>query len=92
MRNKKFYLTQISAPIIGLTVCFLVSKILPYFLLQFFQERNGVYIVTFVFIIFISLGLSMYLWGRILVLFGILTKDESKGYPFSKPWERKGRA
>jgi len=28
----------------------------------------------------------MSLWGRILVFLGILTKEEAKGYPYSKPW------
>jgi hypothetical protein len=31
---------------------------------------------------------SMYLWGRILVVIGVLTKEEAKGYPYSKPWVR----
>jgi hypothetical protein len=30
---------------------------------------------------------SMVLWGRILVMLGILSKEEAKGYPYSKPWE-----
>lgn len=40
-------------------------------------------------IVFLALPLSMYLWGRILVLVGILTKDEARGYPFPKPWEKR---
>ena len=31
----------------------------------------------------------IFLWGRILVLIGILSKEEAKGYPYSKPWEKK---
>lgn len=34
-----------------------------------------------------------HLWGRILVFFGILSKEEVKGYPFSAPWQnRKNRS
>jgi hypothetical protein len=31
----------------------------------------------------------MTLWGRVLVLVGLLTKEEAKGYPYSKPWLEK---
>ena len=50
------------------------------------------FLSVFVFVslfIFTMLG-SMLLWGRILVWLGILDKDEAKGYPYAKPWERKG--
>jgi hypothetical protein len=32
--------------------------------------------------------LGMVLWGRFLVVIGLLTKEEARGYPYSKPWER----
>ena len=37
---------------------------------------------------FLIPGLTgMFLWGRLLVLIGMLTKKEAKGYPFSDPRE-----
>ncbi len=40
-----------------------------------------------IFSILVDIPLSMYIWGRVLVLLGVLTKEEANGYPFSKPWE-----
>ncbi len=34
--------------------------------------------------------LGMVLWGRLLVVIGLLTKEEARGYPYGKPWG-KGR-
>ena len=37
---------------------------------------------------YVALGFAgMFLWGRMLVLIGILTKEEAKGYHFSNPWK-----
>ena len=38
--------------------------------------------------IFVLIG-SIILWGKMLVFMGILTKEEAKGYPYSKPWVNK---
>ena len=27
------------------------------------------------------------LWGKLLVVVGVLTKEEARGYPYSRPWE-----
>ena len=34
---------------------------------------------------------TLWLWGRVLVLFGVLSKEEAKGYPFSEPWKQDRR-
>jgi hypothetical protein len=31
--------------------------------------------------------LGMVLWGKLLVVIGLLTKEEARGYPYSKPWQ-----
>lgn len=36
----------------------------------------------------ICVAASLYLWRLVLVHLGVLTPDEAKGYPFSRPWER----
>ena len=83
--KKKFIFTQISAPIIGLGTCFLaavfIGKCFPIKTLGFMKV-----VLLGVGYIVLLIG-SIYFWGRILVLLGILTKEEAKGYPFSKPWK-----
>lgn len=32
--------------------------------------------------------LAMVLWGKVLVWLHVLTAEEARGYPYSKPWER----
>ena len=39
--------------------------------------------------IFLTVPITMVIWGKILVVFGILSKSEAKGYPWSKPWKEK---
>jgi hypothetical protein len=31
--------------------------------------------------------LAVVLWGRLLVAIGLLTREEARGYPYSRPWE-----
>ncbi len=52
-----------------------------------FYELNLIKVALIVITFGIILIGSMLLWGRVLVLFGALTKEEAKGYPYSKPWE-----
>jgi len=53
------------------------------------KENNTLSLLVFIgFLGGILIG-SMVLWGKVLVLMGILTKDEAKGYPYSKPWENR---
>lgn len=88
---KKFLFTQLSAPIIGFLALFLVLILTKEHFRVFFTLeplslflKVGVVIALFLFVL---LG-SMYVWGRVLVRLGILTKEEAKGYPYSKPWEK----
>jgi hypothetical protein len=37
-------------------------------------------------------ALAMALWGKMLVCLGVLSAEEARGYPYSKPWERDGAA
>jgi hypothetical protein len=38
--------------------------------------------------LFVFAVLAMFLWGKVLVRLGVLTAEEARGYPYSKPWER----
>lgn len=88
---KKFLFTQLSAPIIGFGSWFLVLFLIKDNLRSFLDSnsysillRISIYVGLFIVVV---LG-SILIWGRILVLLGILTKEEAKGYPYSKPWEK----
>ncbi|MFC1703946.1 hypothetical protein ACFL1E_04080 [Candidatus Omnitrophota bacterium] len=86
MKNKKFIFTQISAPFIGGGSVILGAMFFrKHFPIQTFTLLTTV--LTMVGFLVVLVG-SILLWGRILVLLGILTKEEAKGYPFSKPWEQ----
>ena len=59
-----------------------LDKLVPFNLDLLFRPGLGRRLLLFFF------GLSM----TPMVLIGILTKEEAKGYPFSKPWERSGNS
>jgi hypothetical protein len=85
--RKKFLFTQVSAPIVGSGTALLVAlcwgKYSPI-------DRNLSSFKVWIALgsLFLALCLSMYLWGRLLVLLGVLTREEANDYPFSKPWEK----
>ncbi len=84
---KKFYFTQISAPLVGFAGLFLLLGTARHF--RWLTDINSVsQIILLVLIFVVGLVGSMVLWGRFLVAVGILTKEEVKGYPYSKPWEK----
>jgi hypothetical protein len=89
---KKYLFTQLSAPIIGFAGFFLLLRVTKERFPAFFDLESGS--LFFIAAVFIALLLSsllglMFVWGRILVYLGILTKEEAKGYPYSKPWGEK---
>jgi len=92
----RFLFTQLSAFVvffvtIGIVVL-LIGRVID--LPSWCRERPGsalqVLGLVAVGAVIICVGcLGMVLWGRLLVVFGLLTKKESRGYPYSKPWERR---
>jgi hypothetical protein len=88
----KFLFTQLSAPIIGFVGFFLLLRVTKVCFPELFDLESGsLFFIAAVFIalLLFSLLVSMFVWGRILVFLGILTKEEAKGYPYSKPWGKK---
>jgi hypothetical protein len=84
---KKFYFTQISAPLVGFAGLFLQIGTAKHF--HWLTDFKSVsQIILLIFILVVGLIGSMVLWGRLLVVVGILTKEEAKGYPYAKPWEK----
>jgi hypothetical protein len=88
---KKFLFTQLSAPIVGFGSWFLVLILIKDKLRSLIDSnfysiflKISIYIVLFIFVVMVS----MLIWGRILVLLGIMTKEEAKGYPYSTPWKK----
>jgi len=85
-KNTKFLLTQISAPIVGIASVFLIIFLTKGISPNLFSELNFFKVSVVIIIFGIVLIGSMAIWGKILVLFKILSKEEAKGYPYSKPW------
>ena len=83
----KYYFTQLSAPIVGVGIVLLLLALVGKFHII---ETDNIDIVDTIIIsiIFLTVPVSMVIWGKILVLFGILNKDDAKGYPWSKPWKK----
>jgi hypothetical protein len=86
--GKKYLFTQVSAPIVGCLSSYAVLRVLLYYFSGYFQRDSVLYVITFGAAIIAACLIGMFLWGRVLVLFKILSKDEAKGYPFAKPWEK----
>ena len=85
-KNAKFLFTQISAPIIGIASVFLIIFLTKEISPNLFSDLNFLKVSVFMIVLFIILIGSMAIWGKILVLFKILSNEEAKGYPYSKPW------
>jgi hypothetical protein len=85
----RFLFTQLSAFVVFFLtagiICVLLGRAVGFPLSA--QERPAPLFLLAV----IGIGcigiLAMVLWGKLLVLIGVLTKEEARGYPFSKPWE-----
>jgi len=86
--RKRFYFARLSAPIVAGFGCLLVLKIAAYLFPQGFAAHAIFDAAAFSTIALFAAGLSMYLWGRLLVLCGIINDDEGSGHPYSRPWEK----
>lgn len=86
--KKKYIFTQISAPIVGCLSSYAVLRVLLYFFSNHFQKDSALHVIIFGVVIVAACLIGMLLWGRALLFLKILTKDEVKGYPFAKPWEK----
>jgi len=91
----RFLFTQLSAlPVFFITmgiVVLLLGRIID--LPSWLRERPGSAMQVLGLIVAVSaIGcvgiLGMVLWGRLLVVVGLLAKEEARGYPYSKPWEK----
>jgi len=85
--KRKFIFTQISAPIVGCLSAYTTIRCLMYFLANWYQGDKVSHVIFFAVTVLGSCMFGMFLWGQLLVKFGILSTKEAKGYPFAKPWE-----
>jgi len=88
-RIGKYLFTQISGLFVALISVFvlilLIRKIQPSLL-----DLADLLSISIFMIFFLSVLIgSMILWGKLLVFVGLLTEEEAKGYPYSKPWMEK---
>lgn len=83
--KSKYIFTQISAVIIFFLSAYLFTKVMKHYS---WQNNIKMVLISIVFWV-ATYGLLLCIWGRILVALGVLSKEEAKGYPFSKPWEKK---
>ncbi|MBU4316821.1 MAG: hypothetical protein KKF30_06055 [Proteobacteria bacterium] len=86
--EKKYLFTQGSAPIVGCLSSYAVLRVLLYYFSGRFQKDSILHVIIFGAAFITACLIGMVLWGRVLVLFKILSKNEAKGYPFAKPWEK----
>lgn len=83
----KFLFTQLSAPIIGSAVVFLLLALVGKLGILETTKREELELLIIV-LIFLTIPVTMVIWGKVLVYLGILSKDEAQGYPWSKPWRK----
>ena len=82
----KYFFTQLSAPVVGIGVVFLLLALVGKLGVLESTNRKELEILI-ISIIFLTVPVTMVIWGKILFFLGILSKDEAKGYPWSKPWK-----
>ena len=82
----KYYFTQISAPIVGVGVVLVLLALIGKFHIIDTKDINHLDVMI-ISIVFLTIPVSMVIWGKFLAFLGILSWDEAKGYPWSKPWK-----
>jgi hypothetical protein len=79
----RFLFSQLSA----ITV-FLVVLFVGVFLLRGLGVHpTGWFVLGVVAGLVLVSALTTALWGKVLVWLGVLSAEEARGYPYSKPWE-----
>jgi hypothetical protein len=82
----KYIFAQTSGVVVGLIAGSLLVLIIRQFKPSFLDLTNTLSVIVFTMIVLLVFVFTMTLWGRVLVAIGLLTKEEAKGYPYSKPW------
>ena len=86
--NRKYYFTQLSAPIVGVGVALLLLAMIGKLgILKTVESEELKFAI--ISIAFLIIPITMVIWGKILVSLGVLSKSEAKGFPWSKPWKDK---
>ena len=87
----RFIFTQISGVVAGLFGAFVAVKVLYTKMQTTFGGNDEIFPhakVLFVICVGTMIG-TMKIWCWLLVKIGLLSKEEAKGYPYSKPWQVK---
>ena len=95
MKTKtKSIFTQLSAIVLFFVAMSLVTLVgIRLFGISVSEKPQGTKLLLFlVFIcpsVVVSTGLTFWIWSRVLVFLKILSPQDAKGYPFSKPWQER---
>lgn len=96
VRRIKYFMTQFSAVAVFFGLIWTVARPLArHFRWNEFAVQRGGSQWDGVLVVLVVIGLcwfgilAMVLWGRVLVVLGILTRDEARGYPYANPWRRR---
>jgi predicted permease len=82
----KYIFTQGSGVVVGLISVGLPILIIRKLKPSVLDFTNSLSIIVFAICVLLAFVFIMTLWGKVLIATGLLTKEEAKGYPYSKPW------
>ena len=92
--KRKFLFTQLSAVIVICGAMIASAWVVKWIVVTTIQEienlrgSSAIAPVLALGAVWLALtGVTVWAWGKLLVMMGILTPEEAKGYPFSRPWE-----
>ena len=85
--KKKYVFTQTSAPFVGCFTGYAALRMLTYFFSGWYQPDKVAHVLFFGSVIIVTCLVGIFLWGKILVWLRVLSREEAKGYPFSRPWQ-----
>jgi hypothetical protein len=82
----KYIFAQASGVVVGL-----ISTCLPILIIRklkpsWLNFSDSLSTIVFTICFLLAFVFIMTLWGKFLIVLGLLTKEEAKGYPYAKPW------
>ncbi len=85
--QEKYIFTQVSAVLVAIISAGISIYLLKKMIVE--KEISTITIIIQIIIPISSIFISWKIWAELLVKMNVLNKNESKGYPYSKPWKNK---